>query len=88
MKNEVRRGLLQRCTAALFGTLGLLAGMLVIPAEAQAATELPGGKANWVVSVGGLGIPENNNYRNWVRLGHYTFQAGGTVTTDFWTWYQ
>lgn len=88
MKNEVRRGLLQRCTAALFGTLGLLAGMLVILAEAQAATELPGGKANWVVSVGGLEIPENNNYRNWVRLGHYTFQAGGTVTTDFWTWYQ
>ncbi|MER6807200.1 MULTISPECIES: hypothetical protein [Streptomyces] len=88
MKNEMRRGLLQRCTAALFGTLGLLAGMLVIPAEAQAATELPGGKANWVVSVGGLEIPENNNYRNWVRLGYYTFQAGGTVTTDFWTWNQ
>ncbi|NEY31099.1 hypothetical protein GTU99_02575 [Streptomyces sp. PRKS01-65] len=62
--------------------------MLTAPSTAQAAQALPGGKANWVVSVGGLDIPSNNNYRNWVRLGYYVFKPDGTVTTDFWTWNQ
>ncbi len=88
MGHRRHRGVLRRCTAVLLGIIGLLASLLVAPAAARAASTLPGGKANWVVSVGGLDIPGNNNYRNWVRLGYYTFQENGTVTTDFWTWNQ
>ncbi|GIF09747.1 hypothetical protein Asi03nite_72850 [Actinoplanes siamensis] len=69
----------------MWGALALLVSMLVAPTAARAAPPaLPGGKANWVVSVGGL----NNNYdpRNWVRLGYYVFNADGTAETNFWSW--
>ncbi|TMR93151.1 hypothetical protein [Nonomuraea basaltis] len=65
--------------------LALLASLLVSAAPAQAAV-LPGGKANWVVAIGGL--EEFNNARNWVRLGTYEFSINGTVKTTYWSWNQ
>ncbi|MEV4352632.1 hypothetical protein AB0J83_49915 [Actinoplanes sp. NPDC049596] len=65
--------------------IALLVSMLVAPRAAQAAPPaLPGGKANWVVSVGGL--TNNNDPRNWVRLGYYVFHDDGTAETNYWTW--
>jgi hypothetical protein len=43
----------------------------VVPAGAAVA--LPAGKANWVVSAGGLTTPDADNHRDWVRLGYYVF---------------
>jgi hypothetical protein len=65
-------------TAALSAALCLTPG--------ASAVTLPGGKPNWVVSVGGLNTPDVNNNGNWVRLGYYTFSADGAVTTNYWTW--
>jgi hypothetical protein len=73
-------------TRRLCAALLLIAAMLVPPQTASAAVTPPGGKANWVVAVAGLDHAANNNYRNWVRLGYYTFAADGTVTTNYWTW--
>jgi hypothetical protein len=66
----------------LVATLGVTAPAVPLPAE------LPGGKANWVVSVGGLNNSAVNNYANWTRLGWYIFAADGTVRTNYWTWNQ
>src|SRR5262245_56502885 len=67
--------------------LMVLALFLVGPVTpARAATALPGGKANWVVAVGGLNLASANNYADWVRLGYYTFATDGTVVTNYWTW--
>jgi hypothetical protein len=64
----------------LVATLGVTAPAVPLPAE------LPGGKANWVVSVGGLHDAADNNYANWTRLGWYIFAADGTVRTNYWMW--
>lgn len=78
--------------------LGLVANVAVVAPAAPAApvastaaavkavTELPGGKANWVVSVGGLNTAAVNNYANWTRLGWYIFGTDGTVRTSWWSW--
>ncbi|MFJ8665589.1 hypothetical protein [Streptomyces sp. NPDC093600] len=51
---------------------------------AQAAAELPGGKANFVVSLGHLKDGARNN---WVRLGTYEFDAAaGTVSARMYVW--
>lgn len=64
--------------------LAVAAGAVVTPAPA-AAVALPGGKANYVVSLGHLA----NNFRgNWVRLGTYEFSTSGTVTARIWVWSQ
>ncbi|GAA2518944.1 hypothetical protein GCM10010393_59930 [Streptomyces gobitricini] len=69
--------------------LALFASQLTAAASAQAAAQpLPGGKANWVVSVGHMDTAGSNNYRNWVRLGYYVFANDGTVTTSYWNWAQ
>lgn len=67
-----------------------LAGLGTLGAATAGASpqQLPAGKANWVVSVGGLNTAAVNNYRNWVRLGYYTFDPAGTVTTTYWNWSQ
>ncbi|WP_367222234.1 hypothetical protein [Streptomyces sp. 16-176A] len=77
-----------RATGALTAMVALLAVMLGTAGPAQAATPLPGGKSNWVVSVGYMDLATVNNYRNWVRLGYYVFGTDGTVTTNYWTWNQ
>ncbi|MFD3454750.1 hypothetical protein ACFWVC_21550 [Streptomyces sp. NPDC058691] len=55
---------------------------------AKEVTPLPGGKANWVVSVGYMDLASRNDHRNWVRLGYYVFRTNGTVTSSHWTWHQ
>ncbi|MFI6105542.1 hypothetical protein [Streptomyces sp. NPDC051310] len=82
------RRLTRRTTAAVLAVFALFSTMLVAAAPAQAAPALPGGKANWVVSVGHMDLAASNNYRNWVRLGYYAFAADGTVTTTYWNWDQ
>ncbi|MER5464768.1 hypothetical protein ABT010_29615 [Streptomyces sp. NPDC002668] len=67
----------------------LLISLLATAGQARAAAvALPGGKANWVVSVGRMDLPTANNYRNWVRLGYYVFKTDGTVVTTYWNWNQ
>lgn len=53
-----------------------------LPVTASAA-ELPGGKANFVVSLGSFKAGNDN----WVRLGDYRF-AGGKVTARTYLWWQ
>ncbi|MET7619276.1 hypothetical protein [Streptomyces sp. NPDC005408] len=79
---------LRRSTGALLAVFALFTSMLVSAGHAQAAAPLPGGKANWVVSVGHMDLASKNNYRNWVRLGYYTFNTNGTVATSYWNWSQ
>ncbi|MFG3495041.1 hypothetical protein [Streptomyces sp. NPDC047928] len=78
----------RRLTGALLGALMVLASMVASTGPAQAVVAPPGGKTNWVVSVGGLNTPDRNSYRNWVRLGYYVFGTDGTVTTTYWAWNQ
>jgi hypothetical protein len=85
--------------------LGWAAGLVVLLTAALAASPLhlagaaeppqlplPGGKANWVVAVGGLDPvkasdqTDKDKWDNWVRLGYYVFATDGTVSTDFWDW--
>lgn len=82
------RAAVMRTAGAMAAVVGLLMAMVVTAGPAQAVTALPGGKANWVVSVGSMDLAAKSNYRNWVRLGYYTFQADGTVTTSYWNWNQ
>lgn len=73
-------------TIRAIGTVivAVAAGAVVTPAPAVAVA-LPGGKANYVVSLGHLA----NNFRgNWVRLGTYEFSTSGTVTARMWVWSQ
>lgn len=88
MVSSVVRLVVMRSAGVLAAVMALLASVLVTAGPAQAATPLPGGKANWVVSVGYLDLATKNNYRNWARLGYYSFQTDGTVTTNYWTWNQ
>ncbi|MET9634698.1 hypothetical protein ABZX92_45390 [Lentzea sp. NPDC006480] len=62
--------------------LAVLALFTFLPATASAA-DLPGGKANFVVSLGSFKAGEDN----WVRLGDYRF-AGGQVTARTFLWRQ
>lgn len=63
----------------------LLAAGLFATTAAQAAA-LPGGKANFVVSLGSF---ENGVARqNWVRLGTYQFHTDGTVLGRTYLWWQ
>jgi hypothetical protein len=56
-------------------------------APARAADELPGGKANYVVSLGHL--KDGSTHDNWVRLGTYAFDAAsGTVSAHMYVWSQ
>ncbi|MDX3748593.1 hypothetical protein [Streptomyces sp. AK08-02] len=77
-----------RTAGTLAAVVGLMMAMVVTAGPAHAVTALPGGKANWVVSVGSMDLASKNNYRNWVRLGYYAFQTDGTVTTNYWAWNQ
>lgn len=77
-----------RWAGALLAVLALFTSMLVSAGPVQAAAPLPGGKANWVVSVGHMDLASKDNYRNWVRLGYYVFNTNGTVTTSYWNWNQ
>ncbi|NUK12718.1 hypothetical protein HRW23_02100 [Streptomyces lunaelactis] len=82
------RDVAKRTAGALLAVFAFLMSMLVSAGPAQAAEPLPGGKANWVVSVGHMDLASKNNYRNWVRLGYYVFNTDGTVTTNYWYWHQ
>lgn len=69
------------------GTLVLVATLVATGLAAPAsAVALPGGKANWVATVGGL--KAGTSYTNWVRLGYYQFSTDGTATHNWWNWYQ
>jgi hypothetical protein len=67
--------------------LALLAVLFtIVPVSATAATELPGGKANFVVSTGNL---TTGTRTGWVRLGTYAFDsAAGTVSARMHVWQQ
>ncbi|MGW2051221.1 hypothetical protein ACWCPF_39600 [Streptomyces sp. NPDC001858] len=85
MENHPCRHRVRRGVATILGVLAVLASMLVTAGTAQAAPpQLPGGKPNWVVSVGGL--KDNTDPGNWVRLGYYVFNTNGTVETNYWYW--
>ncbi|RVX40729.1 hypothetical protein EDD27_3150 [Nonomuraea polychroma] len=60
----------------------LLLPLLATPAHAVA---LPGGKANYVVSLGSLKAGSRDN---WVRLGTYQFSTDGTVRARTYLWWQ
>ncbi|MEU5974581.1 hypothetical protein [Streptomyces sp. NPDC047315] len=85
---SVLSSVVRRSVAALAAVAALLAASVVTAGPARALTPLPGGKANWVVSVGHMDLATKNNFRNWVRLGYYAFKDDGTVTTNYWTWNQ
>ncbi|WP_405594399.1 hypothetical protein OG741_01835 [Streptomyces sp. NBC_01410] len=81
----------RRVATALLGALALLVSMVAGAGTARAAEEsaLPGGKSNWVVSVGGLDTPTDaSDNDSWVRLGTYVFGTDGKVTTKYWAWHQ
>lgn len=59
----------------------LLLALLTPPAT---AADLPGGKANFVVSLGSF----RTGTDNWVRLGTYQFSGTGTVTARTHLWWQ
>jgi hypothetical protein len=54
-------------------------------ADAQAAAALPGGRANYVVSLGQL---RGGKEDNWVRLLTYAFTTDGKVSANGWNWTQ
>ncbi|MEU4191432.1 hypothetical protein AB0E69_06015 [Kribbella sp. NPDC026611] len=66
--------------------VAILAVPVVRPGAADPKVALPGGKANWVVAVGGLQTAAINRYSNWVRLGSYVFATDGTVKATWWSW--
>lgn len=82
------RKLMGRPLGVLVAVLAFLAPVPASIGTAQAATVLPGGKANWVVATGYMDLASRNSYRNWVRLGYYTFAADGSVTASHWQWNQ
>ncbi|MFF3458945.1 hypothetical protein ACFYXH_32435 [Streptomyces sp. NPDC002730] len=89
MTTAARAHAWRRTTNPLLAVFALLISLLATAGQARAAAvALPGGKANWVVSVGRMDLPTANNYRNWVRLGYYTFKTDGTVVTSYWNWNQ
>ena len=60
----------------------VLAGSTAVATPASAAT-LPGGKANYVVSVIGGTVNATG-----VRLASYAFRSDGTVVQEYWAWRQ
>lgn len=86
----MKRGTARLTTSLLaVGVLlaGALTGSLTGADSAYAASEpAPGGKTNFVVSVGGFAA---NTTTNWLRISQYTFDpAQGTVTGQWWRWNQ
>jgi hypothetical protein len=79
-----------RLTTTKSARVALLAVLILLlsfgHASPASAASLPGGKANWVVSVGGL--TSGTAYTNWVRLGYYQFSTDGTVVHNWWHWSQ
>jgi hypothetical protein len=65
--------------------VALFAAGLVASPRAEAAA-LPGGKANFVVSLGYL--VGGSARQNWVRLGTYQFRTDGTVLGRTYLWWQ
>ena len=65
--------------------VALLAAGLVASPRAEAAA-LPGGKANFVVSLGSF--VNGSARQNWVRLGTYQFRTDGTVLGRTYLWWQ
>lgn len=57
----------------------------VLPVSTASAAELPLGKHNFTVAIGGLSAESTTN---WVRLGLYTFHPDGTVSETHWHWTQ
>lgn len=88
-------------SGVIAGAAAVLVGVGLLPASAgaqrapldtgtratsAAAQALPGGKANFVVSVGSF---KANTTTNWMRLGYYVFHpSNGTVTGKWWRWNQ
>lgn len=85
---STRAGRHTRSLTRLLVVGAVIASLDVGVVDRAGATTLPAGKANWVVAVAGLNTAAANNYRNWVRLGYYTFDATGKATTNYWTWAQ
>lgn len=76
--------LLARSIRTIVLVLAVAAGLVVASASAHAVS-LPGGRANYVVSLGYL---DADSRSNWARLGTYEFTTAGTVTARFWLWSQ
>jgi hypothetical protein len=84
-----RRGVRIVLTMALLGLIvaagGATAGATV-PLAVTAAQPAPGGKTNFVVSIGGFRAARTDN---WLRISQYTFHPdNGTVTAQWWRWNQ
>ncbi|HEY0449996.1 hypothetical protein [Actinophytocola sp.] len=62
------------------GAVVLLLGVLTVAAGAA-----PGGMSRFTVAIGGLSVSSRTN---WVRLGTYSFTAGGQVTESHFHWSQ
>src|SRR5438132_3374714 len=68
--------------AAFVGRFVVILQPLRAP-KGVATLPLPGGKANYVVAIGGL---SNSRVREavWVRIGYYVFSTDGTVKHAYW----
>jgi len=74
------------CTMALLGATVTAGGATANPAASLAAQPAPGGKTNFVVSVGSF---RDARIDNWLRISQYTFRPdNGTVTAQWWRWNQ
>lgn len=81
---------IRRKVAPIVCTMALL-GATAAAGQATASTPLtaqpaPGGKTNFVVSVGGFRAARTDN---WLRISQYTFNpTAGTVSAQWWRWNQ
>src|SRR5438309_1965947 len=78
----------RKTVVRLAGVAGLVGLFVVVlqPARAPkgvATIPLPGGKANFVVAIGGLDN-SRTGAGEWVRIGYYVFSTDGTVTHTYW----
>lgn len=64
---------------------GALVAAALLPLQSAAAAALPGGKANYVVSLGHL---TDSAKSHWVRLSTYQFTAANTVKARSYLWRQ
>ncbi|WP_328989300.1 hypothetical protein OG394_24015 [Kribbella sp. NBC_01245] len=64
----------------------LLPLFALVPVARADAAALPGGKANYVVSLASLKAGDARD--NWVRLGSYAFAVDGTVRAKTYLWWQ
>ncbi|ALG08391.1 hypothetical protein AOZ06_17060 [Kibdelosporangium phytohabitans] len=71
---------------ALLGGMAAAGGATASASVPLAAQPAPGGKTNFVVSLGGF---RTNRTDNWLRISQYTFNPdNGTVTAQWWRWNQ